>query len=80
MNPCSRSQCFLRFKQYTGVSPVTYINDYRFAKAASLVANTAYNVTGLCFACGFSDISYFVKLFRKKFGVPPLQHKKRLLG
>lgn len=80
MNPCSRSQCFLRFKQYTGVSPVTYINDYRFAKAASLAGSTACNVTEICFACGFSDTSYFVKLFREKYGVPPLQYKKRMWG
>ena len=74
----SRSEAFRCFKQYAGVSPVAYLNDYRLAKAAGLLAWTEQNVTEICFACGFADTSYFVKRFREKYGVPPLKYRKSL--
>lgn len=74
----SRSEAFRCFKQYAGVSPVAYLNDYRLAKAAGLLAGTEQNVTEICFACGFADTSYFVKRFREKYGVPPLKYRKSL--
>ncbi|MCI8465266.1 MAG: AraC family transcriptional regulator [Lachnospiraceae bacterium] len=72
----SRSEAFRSFKQYAGVSPIVYINDYRLSKAAALLAETEQNITEICFACGFTDTSYFVKLFREKYGVPPLKYRK----
>ncbi|MCI9485966.1 MAG: AraC family transcriptional regulator [Lachnospiraceae bacterium] len=74
----SRSETFRCFKQYAGISPMAYLNDYRLAKAADLLAGTEQNVTEICFACGFADTSYFVKLFREKYGVPPLRYRKSL--
>lgn len=73
----SRSRCFSMFKQYTGVSPVTYLNDFRLTKASALLRETDDNITEICYACGFTDASYFIKLFREKFGVPPLQYRRR---
>lgn len=74
----SRSETFRCFKQYAGISPMAYLNDYRLAKAADLLAGTEQNVTEICFACGFADTSYFIKLFREKYGVPPLRYRKSL--
>lgn len=72
----SRSEAFRSFKQYAGVSPMVYANDYRLSKAAALLAGTQQNITEICFACGFADTSYFVKMFRQKYGVPPLRYRK----
>lgn len=75
----SRSEVFRCFKQYAGVSPMAYLNDYRLARAADFLAGTEQNVTENCFACGFADTSYFVKLFREKYGIPPLKYRKKLI-
>ena len=74
----SRSEAFRCFKQYAGASPMAYLNDYRLSRAADLLAATSQNVTEICFACGFADTSYFVKLFREKYGIPPLKYRKML--
>ncbi len=74
----SRSQCFQQFKQYTGQSPIAYLNNFRLSKAAAMLGEPGYNVTEVCYACGFTDVSYFIKTFREKFGVPPMRYKKRL--
>lgn len=76
----SRSEAFRCFKQYAGVSPMAYVNDYRLSRAAELLAGTGQNVTEVCFACGFTDTSYFVKLFREKYGIPPLKYRKKFSG
>lgn len=72
----SRTQCYSHFKQYTGLSPVAYLNDYRLNRAAALMLETECSVTEAGYACGFGDSSYFVKLFRQRFGVPPMRYRR----
>ncbi|WP_305117125.1 helix-turn-helix domain-containing protein [Acutalibacter muris] len=72
----SRTQCYSHFKQYTGLSPVAYLNDYRLSRAAALMLETECSVTEAGYACGFGDSSYFVKLFRQRFGVPPMRYRR----
>ncbi|MCI9543385.1 AraC family transcriptional regulator [Acutalibacter muris] len=72
----SRTQCYSQFRQYTGLSPVAYLNDYRLNRAAALMLETECSVTEAGYACGFGDSSYFVKLFRQRFGVPPMRYRR----
>ena len=72
----SRTQCYSHFKQYTGLSPVAYLNDYRLSRAAAIMLETECSVTEAGYACGFGDSSYFVKLFRQRFGVPPMRYRR----
>lgn len=71
----SRSECCRRFRQYTGTTPILYLNDYRLSKAAALLRSSDKNVTEICYACGFSDTSYFVRRFREKFDLPPRKYR-----
>lgn len=71
-----RTQCYSQFRQYTGLSPVAYLNDYRLNRAAALMLETECSVTEAGYACGFGDSSYFVKLFRQRFGVPPMRYRR----
>lgn len=65
----SRTQCYSQFRQYTGLSPVAYLNDYRLNRAAALMLETECSVTEAGYACGFGDSSYFVKLFRQRLSL-----------
>lgn len=71
----SRSECFRRFRQYTGTTPILYLNDYRLSKAAALLRSSDKSVTEICYACGFSDASYFIRRFREKFDLPPRKYR-----
>ncbi len=64
------------FKQALGVSPSTYIKKKRLAHAANLLAE-GYSVNEACTACGVADYSYFIALFKKNYGITPLQYQKR---
>lgn len=71
----SRSECFRCFHFFTGKNPIEYLNEYRLSKAACLLRETDMTITETGFTCGFSDSSYFGKMFRKKYGLSPLQYR-----
>lgn len=71
----SRAECFRRFQKYTGKTPIGYINDYRLSQSANMLATTELSVAEISLACGFESQSYFGKLFKKHYGVTPLQYR-----
>jgi AraC-like DNA-binding protein len=59
------------FKNTTGKTPVEYLIEYRIEKAVHKLRFSDSSVTDIAFLCGFSDLSYFIKTFKKFKGVPP---------
>jgi AraC-like DNA-binding protein len=68
------------FKVQTGTSLWTYVNSVRIRNAVSLLAQGEKNVTEVCFECGFTDPSYFAKVFRRHIGVNPKKWGTRIPG
>ena len=70
MNP----KYFCRFfRQMTQKTPVEYLNYYRIECAREQLSTTSCTVTEIAFNCGFNDVSYFIKIFRKYMGMTPGQ-------
>lgn len=65
-----------RFRHYIRLSPGEFINAKRLAYAKKLLDNGA-NVTESCMRSGFSSCSYFISVFKKKFGKTPYEYKRR---
>jgi AraC-like DNA-binding protein len=59
------------FRQETGLTPITYLNRYRIRQARTLLEQGGLNVTEVALAVGFSDSSYFARVFREEIGVSP---------
>ena len=74
----SRSGCFRCFRQYTSKTPIEYLTEYRLSRAIHLMAQTDKSITQLASECGFSDSSYFGKIFLRKYKMTPLQYKKMI--
>jgi len=66
------------FKRKTGASPWDFINHSRIEKAKDHLKNTNEPVTQIAYKSGFSDSSYFTKVFRKYTGLPPSDYRKSL--
>ncbi len=64
------------FKEYTSKSPVNYINEIRIEAACHEMIVNNRSVTEAALSCGFNDLSYFSKLFRRYKGITPKQFKK----
>ena len=65
-----------RFRQYIHVSPGEFVNAKRLSFAKKLLDSGA-TVTESCMQSGFSDCSYFISVFKKKFGETPYTYKRR---
>ena len=64
------------FKHATGKTPVEYINDLRIAHSIILLNETNDSVESISEQCGFVNLSYFFRTFKKKNGVSPSQLRK----
>lgn len=70
---------FMRlFKDETGQTFVHFLNDYRLASASYRLAETNDPIAQIADSCGFTNISYFIRLFRQKFGVSPGNYRKNM--
>ena len=70
---CSISEYhFLRtFKKETGFTVVQYIINYRISLAETLLKTTKNTIEEIAYACGFDDVSYFYRCYKKIKGVSP---------
>jgi AraC-like DNA-binding protein/mannose-6-phosphate isomerase-like protein (cupin superfamily) len=67
------------FKQLTGGTVVEYCNFVRLRQAEYMLRNTSYNVSETAFACGFTSIQYFNKVFKRYLGCSPSEYKRWIL-
>lgn len=70
---CGMSEVHFRrvFREYTGKSPIEYRNDLRLENADKMLRGGDYNVSEAAEASGFSNLSFFIRLYKKKFGHTP---------
>jgi len=54
-----------------GASFTTRLTELRLRKAADLLAHREGRISDIAFACGFNDLSYFNRCFRRRFGLTP---------
>ena len=59
------------FKRETRVTFRDYLNTIRLNQAEDMLRARKLNVTEVAQSCGFSDVFYFSRLFKKYKGVPP---------
>ncbi|MCS7314530.1 MAG: helix-turn-helix domain-containing protein [Bryobacterales bacterium] len=69
----SRSHFSRLFKQETGQTFAAYLTARRLELAQKLLLDPTYNVSQVSERCGYKDVSYLAKLFRRFLGCSPLQ-------
>jgi len=71
----NKSSFCVFFKRQVGQSFMTYVNDFRLSVARELLSNGTLSVSEICYQCGFNDIHYFSRLFKRKMGVSPKKYR-----
>jgi len=67
----SRNVFFKWFREQFGITPLEYINYERIKMAKQLLKNQRASIATVSAQCGFSDVNYFVRLFKKTEGITP---------
>ena len=62
------------FKQNLNMTASEYINSEKLYFACELIQNTSMNISEISDYLGYSDVFYFSKLFKKKFGKAPTKY------
>lgn len=70
---CNMSETNFRklFCEYTGNSPIDYRNGIRLEKARAKLQSGEYNVSEVAESCGFTNLSFFIRLYKSKYGYTP---------
>lgn len=59
------------FRQELGITPIKYLRRYRIKQAKLLLKASQNSITEIAFAVGFSDSSYFSRIFHRETGYSP---------
>lgn len=63
-------------KQIKGIAFVEYLTDVRIRKAKVIALETELSIAEIAFKCGYSNISYFYKVFKKATGETIGEYRK----
>lgn len=76
----SKSHISHMFKKENGMTIRAYCNKLKLEDAKKLLLKTDIPVTEIALNVGFNDTSYFIHLFKNKFGISPLKYRKTNKG
>ena len=68
------------FNAMSDTTPVEYLNRYRIRQSTNLLIRTTKNIADVALSCGFSNSSYFNKLFMRYMGCTPSEYRKQNIG
>ena len=76
---CNISEVYFRrlFKKTMGTSPSRYRMNLRLARAAEYLRYSDISVSEIAELLGFTDTSYFIKIFREKYSLTPLKYREK---
>ena len=63
------------FKEITDKNFPEFVNSIRLKKAKELIISTDMTVKEISNQVGYNNTTYFVTLFRKKYGIPPSKYR-----
>lgn len=64
------------FKQETGTTPAQYLKTIRLHIAAKLLRTTFMSIKEIAMSVGLNTASYFVREFRKCYGMTPTEFRR----
>ena len=67
------------FKKECGETLTEYVNRKRMENAAYILAHTDKQVQTIAEECGILDVNYFIKMFKKHYGMTPTQYKANVI-
>ncbi|PJI92962.1 AraC family transcriptional regulator [Yoonia maricola] len=64
-------------RKHLGQTPSDYVNNIRMQHAARVLTTDNEAISDIAADCGIPNMSHFHKLFRKAYGITPLQYRQK---
>ncbi len=65
------------FKEHFHITFVSYMNHLRLTHAKRLLETTELQVIEVALSSGFSNVNYFVRMFKQSYGCTPLKYRQQ---
>lgn len=79
----NRSYLSSLFKEYTGMSPIKYLQNFRITRAQHMLRVTDLPIESIALSCGYQSAEAFHKIFRQLVNMSPktfrIEHRERTL-
>lgn len=64
-------------RRHFGTTPSAWLNRCRLERAALRLTRTNEPIAGICFDLGFRHLGWFYRVFRRAYGCPPAEYRRR---
>lgn len=73
----SKTYIMKLFKRYTFLTPMEYIIEYKLEIAKEMLKNSTASNLRVAVSCGFNSETYFIRAFKKRYGITPSAYRKQ---
>lgn len=73
---CSERECYRLFQSCLHMTPNEYLINYRLQKACDKLQKSNDSITEISHCCGFTNSSYFGRVFKEHLGCTPSAYRK----
>lgn len=74
----SKSSCNRIFHRTLKMTPFAFLLEYRINQSKELLCQSTTSITDIAYSCGFHDVSYYCKIFRKLTGFSPQKYRGQM--
>lgn len=68
------------FKEYYHTTPAVWLRERKLDRALHQLLTSDLSISQISFESGFEDTSHFIRVFKQKHGLTPLQHRQKFSG
>jgi AraC-like DNA-binding protein len=68
------------FKSYGKCKYISFLNDVRLSRSMELLQSSTYCITDIAALCGYTDLQYYIRCFRERYGTTPGEYRRSMSG
>lgn len=75
-SPYSKQYTIKKFHEYLNMTPTQYLNKTKINRSIELLLSTELSIAIIAFECGFNNVEYFDKIFKRNMGMTPIRYRQ----